>query len=116
MKRDKDEKGISRTFRRVERKFPGRFARFLRWLRHPGSRWVRIPTAILLSLGGFLGFVPILGFWMLPLGLVLLAQDLPLLRRPMRRLLICTERRWRNHQWARRRKRDGAGNSDPPAV
>lgn len=105
MKQDRDQKGISRTFRRVERKFPGRFARFLRWVRHPGSRWVRIPTALLLSLGGFLGFVPILGFWMLPLGLLLLAQDLPLLRRPMRRLLICSERRWRSHQWARRKQR-----------
>lgn len=112
MKRDKDEKGISRTFRRVERKFPGRFARFLRWMRHPGSRWVRIPIAVLLSLGGVLGFLPLLGFWMLPLGLVLLAQDLPLLRRPMRRLLICSERRWRIQQWARRRKRDGAGTND----
>jgi len=106
MRRNKDEKGISRTFKRVERKFPGRFARFLRWVRHPGSRWVRVPLALALSVAGLVGFLPILGFWMLPLGLLLLAQDLPLMRRPMRRLLICCERRWRKHQWARRRPRD----------
>lgn len=105
MKQDKDERGIRRTFRRVERRFPGRFARFLRWLRQPGSLWVRIPLAALLVLAGLVGFLPVLGFWMLPLGLLLLAHDLPLLRRPMRRLLVFGERRWRNYQSARRRKR-----------
>ena len=33
------------------------------------------------------GGLPILGFWMLPLGLALLAIDVPFLRRPMARLL-----------------------------
>ena len=47
MTTDKDERGIRRTLRRVERRYPGRFARFLRWLRRPGSRWVRIPLAAL---------------------------------------------------------------------
>lgn len=106
MRQDRDQKGISRTFRRVERRFPGRLARMLRWLRHPASRWVRTPIALLLMAAGLLGFLPVLGLWMLPLGLLLLAQDLPLLRRPMRRLLICSERRWRNHQWARRKQRE----------
>lgn len=101
MTTDKDERGIRRTLRSVERRFPGRFARFLRWLRHPASRWVRIPVALLLIAAGVVGFLPVLGFWMLPLGLLLLAHDLPLLRRPMRRLLVCSERRWRNRQWAR---------------
>jgi len=110
MRHDKDQRGIRRAFKRVERRFPGRFAHFLRWLRHPASRWVRVPLALLLSLAGVIGFLPVLGFWMLPLGLLLLAQDLPLLRRPMRRLLIVGERRWRRHQWQRRR----AGQTRPP--
>lgn len=108
MSTDKDGRNIRRTLRRVERRFPGRFAHFLRWLRHPASRWVRIPVALLLSFAGVLGFLPVVGFWMLPLGLLLLALDLPLLRRPLRRLLVCSERRWRNHQWAMRRKRESA--------
>ena len=41
---------------------------------------IRLPVAILFILGGFLSFLPILGFWMLPLGLLLLAIDLPALR------------------------------------
>ena len=105
---DRDQAGLNRTIKRVERKFPGRFARFLRWARKPASRYVRIPLAILLIVGGLLSFIPILGIWMLPLGLMLLAQDMPLLRRPMRRCLVCSERRWRKHQWAKRREREAA--------
>ena len=53
----------------------------------PGAVWVRVSLAIVLMAGGFVGFLPILGFWMLPLGLALLAIDVPFLRRPMARLL-----------------------------
>ena len=48
---------------------------------------MRIPVAIVLVLGGFLSFLPVLGIWMLPLGLVLIAQDVPFLRAPMARML-----------------------------
>jgi len=37
--------------------------------------------------GGFFGFLPILGFWMVPVGLILIATDIPPLRRPMQRWL-----------------------------
>ena len=36
---------------------------------------------VLLVLGGILGFLPVLGFWMIPLGVALLATDIPPLRR-----------------------------------
>ena len=68
-------------------RLPGRLRRMVRWLRRPTARWVRIPTGVLLIAGGFLGFLPVLGLWMLPLGLVLLAEDVPLLRRARDRLL-----------------------------
>ena len=42
---------------------------------------VRGLLGLLLTLLGMLGFLPILGFWMIPLGLALLATDLPPLRR-----------------------------------
>ena len=35
--------------------------------------------------GGMLGFLPVLGVWMLPLGLALLAYDVPPMRRPLAR-------------------------------
>ena len=66
----------------------------LRWLRQPSSRWVRIPMGVLLVFGGIFSILPVLGLWMLPLGLLLLSQDMPFLHRPIRRMLICLQRRW----------------------
>jgi hypothetical protein len=48
---------------------------------------------VLLTLGGVLGFLPIVGFWMLPIGLVLLADDVPLLRSARSRVLDWIEHR-----------------------
>src|SRR5688572_5882543 len=70
-------------------------ARVVRWARGSGSGWVRIPLALALIAGGFVGFLPILGFWMIPLGLVLIAQDVPLLRPPMARMLAWINDKWR---------------------
>jgi hypothetical protein len=42
---------------------------------------VRGFAGILLILAGFVGFLPILGFWMIPLGLAVLATDIPPLKR-----------------------------------
>ncbi len=55
--------------------------------------WLRIPLAIALMIGGVLGFLPVLGFWMLPLGIVLLAIDLPWLRGPFARLMALINRK-----------------------
>lgn len=38
-------------------------------------RIVRVTVGILFILGGLLGFFPVLGFWMIPLGLIILAVD-----------------------------------------
>jgi hypothetical protein len=58
-----------------------------RWLARPAARWVRLPLALLLIAAGVLGFLPVVGFWMVPLGVLLLAIDLPLLRKPAQRFL-----------------------------
>ena len=79
---------------RFEERLPGWIARSSRFLRKPTSMMWRIPAAVLLIVGGFLGFLPILGFWMVPLGLLLLAVDLPLLRPPLARLLHWIEQKW----------------------
>ncbi|MDJ0513287.1 MAG: hypothetical protein QNJ62_07570 [Methyloceanibacter sp.] len=47
----------------------------------PRSKPVRIGLATVLIGGGLLGFLPILGFWMIPLGFLVLSIDLPILRR-----------------------------------
>jgi hypothetical protein len=47
----------------------------------PGNVFLRVGLGLLAVLGGFLGFLPILGFWMLPLGLLILSIDFPPIRR-----------------------------------
>jgi len=79
---------LRRAFRRIEQELPARMAAGLRWLRHPRSRLIRIPAGLLLIAGGVFSFLPLLGFWMLPLGLLLLAADLPVLQRPMARFAL----------------------------
>lgn len=85
---------IDRHFAWFEAKLPPRPARFVGWLRRPSSRYVRIPLAILLILGGIFSILPVLGLWMLPLGLLLFAQDVPFLQKPTAQLLGWIERKW----------------------
>jgi hypothetical protein len=92
---------IDRHFAWFEGKLPPRPAAFVRWLRKPSSRLVRIPLALLLVVGGVFSFLPILGLWMLPLGLLLIAQDVPLLQKPLASMLGWIERKWIERQRAR---------------
>jgi hypothetical protein len=59
-------------------------------VRLPQSRLLRIGLGLALCVGGVLGFLPILGFWMLPLGIIVLAVDFP----PAHRLRVWVERKW----------------------
>jgi hypothetical protein len=54
---------------------------------------VRVPVGIALTGGGVLGFLPVLGVWLLPVGLALLAHDVPPMRRPLARMLHFTNRK-----------------------
>ena len=64
----------------------------VRWLRSPAARWVRLPLGVLFILGSFLFILPIFGLWMLPVGLLLLAEDVSILRRMRTRMLDWIER------------------------
>jgi hypothetical protein len=90
----------------------------------PDNRWVRITIGILLVLGGFVGFLPILGFWMVPLGLLVLSMDIPAVRRARRRMEVKflpawrrfrkrAEAKWRHwrHGGRAERKRGKAGEA-----
>jgi hypothetical protein len=66
----------------------------VRWLRSPAARWLRVPLGILFILGSLLFILPIFGVWMLPVGLLLLAEDVPGLRRLRTRVLDWIEGRW----------------------
>ena len=54
----------------------------------PASRILRIFIGVVLILGGFLGFLPLLGFWMVPLGLLVLSIDIAIARHWRRRFEI----------------------------
>lgn len=53
----------------------------IEWLKQHPNPVLRISIGSLLVAGGVLGALPIVGFWMLPLGLVLLAVDFPWAKR-----------------------------------
>ena len=72
----------------------------------PRSRIGRIVIGTVLVICGFLGFLPVLGFWMVPLGLLVLSQDLRFVRRKRRQLAIWWEYRKRARQ-ARRDEAEG---------
>lgn len=93
---DPGDRGDPDRERRLElliRQLPPRLQTAIRWLRRPSVRWLRIAAALLLILGGVFSILPILGLWMLPLGLVLLAEDVKPLRRGMDRVLAWIEHR-----------------------
>ena len=98
---DRDAERLERKIDGFAGRLPGWAARSVRWLTGPAGRRVRIPIALLLIVAGCLGFLPVLGFWMIPLGVLLLAQDVAFLRRPVLRLLTWLERKWA--RWKRRR-------------
>ena len=53
----------------------------------------RIAVGAGLVIGGLFGFLPVLGFWMIPLGLAVIFMDVPWVKRGWSRL----------RQWWRRR-------------
>ena len=71
---------LRQAFKDLERELPQRVAP-----RHPKARYIRIPVAVLSIVGGVFSFLPVLGLWMLPLELLLLAHDVPFLRKPVGR-------------------------------
>lgn len=100
MSRKRDEERLRRQFDRFERSLPGALGHLLHWVRNPQAWWIRLPLGLLLVAGGFLGFLPVLGFWMLPLGLLLIALDVPLLQKPVARAVIWGRKKIR--KWRRR--------------
>ncbi|WP_265518926.1 hypothetical protein [Nitratireductor luteus] len=62
----------------------------------PRSRAARLASGGILTFLGIFGFLPILGFWMVPFGLLILSYDVPAVRRMRRKLEL-----W----WTRRRQK-----------
>ena len=100
----KQERRLHRQFDALAASIPGS-RRALNRLLAPGRWPVRLPVVILLILGGVFSFLPVLGLWMLPLGLMLLAIDVPFLRPAITTASVRTRRFVRLRLRRRRRKR-----------
>ncbi len=70
---------------------------FGRDFRMPELRALRITIGVLLVVFGVLGFLPILGFWMIPLGVIVLSYEFAAFRRMRRRGTVWWERRRRSN-------------------
>ncbi len=80
--------------------------RIHKWrIRLPKSRFLRILIGILFIIGGLFGFLPILGFWMIPLGLTILSFEIPLVRRWRRRFVVWFRRKWEGRRAAKEKRR-----------
>jgi len=92
---------------RVERALlhaPARLRGAVHWLRAPSRFWPRLLAGILLIIGGILAILPIFGLWMLPLGLAMIADDVPWLKRRLEQVARWLEKTWRRFHRTRRTK------------
>jgi hypothetical protein len=74
---------------------PERLLDGLDWLEDWNRRqspFLRIPLGLVLCAGGLVSILPLFGLWMLPVGLLILSEDIPWLR----------DRRERFEGWLRR--------------
>lgn len=105
---ERHKRRLARQFASLTNRSP-RLARAVRALQSRRGRMLRIPLGLLLVAGGFLAILPVFGLWMIPLGLLLLAIDIPLLRPSVSAAVIRLRRRW--SLW-RRASRDRSHHHD----
>jgi len=77
----------------LQARVPHHVSKVMKKVRSPSAKPYRIPIGIALLGGGVVGFLPILGFWMIPLGLAVLAQDVPVIRPPLARAVAWINRK-----------------------
>lgn len=78
---------------------------FIHWISGERGRFFRFPIGFLLILGGVFSFIPGLGIWMLPLGLIIISIDIHAIRDPVMNLTIKAERWVRSKLRKFRRKK-----------
>ena len=67
----------------------------------PRSRLARLASGFALVVFGLFGFLPVLGFWMIPVGLIILSYDVAVVRRLRRRFEVWWHRRKQARKQAR---------------
>ena len=75
----------------LSQKIAGWTFKTLIWGRDHVPFGVRSIIGLLFMVGGVLGFLPVLGFWMLPLGLAFIAMDIPFMRHKIEAWMVKLE-------------------------
>ena len=101
-----EQRKLDRLIDRLNTKLPDRMARGVAWLVSPSGMLVRFPLGLLCIAGGIFSFLPLLGLWMLPLGILLIAVDVPPVRRWVIRTWPKIEARWRLYRARKARASD----------
>jgi hypothetical protein len=91
---------LEQAYQELEKEVPTWLCKGLRRLRAPGAKWIRLPIGLAFIAGSFLWFLPVVGIEMLPVGLLLIAQDVPFLRKPVGHAILWLVKRWRRlREW-----------------
>lgn len=88
-----DQPDLDEELDRLIDRLPAGVGRAMRKVRSPAAAPYRIPVGVALTVGGVFGFLPVLGFWMAPVGLAVMAQDVPVMRKPTAHLVRAINRK-----------------------
>jgi hypothetical protein len=75
-------------------RLPDFIQRWVTALRRPSRKWLRAPVACIFVFGGVFSILPVFGLWMLPVGLALIAEDVPGVKSWLERTAQAFERWW----------------------
>ena len=93
--------GLRRKREHFERLRMSRVKFWGRTVRLPRSRLLRVAIGFGFVAMGLVGFLPVVGFWMIPVGFAILSVDSPFARRLRRRVEV-----WVLRRYNRRKGRD----------
>ena len=72
----------------LRRRIAAHTFRTLRWGRDHVPPGIRSLIGVGFAIGGIFGFLPVLGFWMLPLGAAFIALDIPSMRHKIDKWMV----------------------------
>jgi len=104
---------LQEAYEELESELPDRLARAVGWVRAPERWWLRVTLGILCLVAGSLWFLPVVGLEFIPIGLLLLAQDIPFLQRPVARSILWLVQKYRDVRawWRAKRAHRGQRSS-----
>jgi hypothetical protein len=107
-----EKRKLERLIDRLNDKLPDRISSIVTWLVSPSGMLIRLPLGLLFMVGGLFAFLPLLGVWMIPVGILLIAVDVPPVRRWVVRTWPKIESRWRLYR--QKKAKASAGSANDP--